>query len=1221
MHSNDYDEEEEEEEQLIDPKDLIIINDPKNWEPTQDQIVAYAEQLGFDIDSDPQELLQIAYNYLKKEIPSDWRRAFSKADNQLLYIDLNTNEIHLSTDIEESAKNELLQLKEDYRQKIKKEEEEAKKVKVIPRTKIPPLGQNKIKEDKNQKKEKKFIEKIEKQKQIERKKNFEKEDEETKTLMEKIYKDKLKEERLRKEKLNEKYSDEEDYNSKYGFNRNNDVDNNINLQDNNEDESYDANEKKQIKNYNKYHGKQQEVYEDQGIKDKIMKNKEKKEKNNLNLNLDDGEKGNDKVIAIENLNDINSHSNLNSNNLSNKEKNYSTPEKEKKKKYSPPKIEKSSDKKKENESDEEEEKEEEKEEEEIKYEKKDFTRDKNDYLKKVRKELREYENELKEKMENDKNELSKNIEEEYERKIIIEKRNLKDKIVKSEKEFINNLNDEDKFDKEIENYKIAKRKEMEDEKKYSSLNITNNYEKDINKLEREKERLLSQINIQKFKNENEKKQKQKGENEILKSKQLLIKEQINNKKTSLENNNKKELTKLERELEQKFNNFKKEVDETKKREIEILNKNKIQKENIEINEILKEYQKNLDENFENKKDEIRNELELKMKKELDDYKRIIAQDSNFKKDSINSQQGDLGKNYLNELDDLKIKEARETEKKEKEIKDKFEKSEKQLETLKNDMKKNSDNLVNEIIQKIKDIILNEKKEENLDKVKSNIDELLSSLFGTNGIKFKHKKSLYDIVEKNYKEKRLLIKYFIDILQYIKKIVIENPLNNIIDSNENKKIDDNQINDLIQYTKNKIEEFRNKYMNEMMQKLFPFLENPSNILNQSLNNINIPIPNSYLNMSSDNIMTDKINNAMMNQTLLNQNIMNQTMMNPNLNMNPNTSFMNNPNNMNQYLLNQNQLNQNLINPNNSMMNMQQNNFNQLNFDPMNTTMRTNYNPNLNIFKNNFEKPDNSQNRYLNQTMNNFNMNPMNNNLMEQSYYNMNSNLIGSLPEIQSDIIKNLSDEDFNLYNKINEFLIDESASLNREYNEYEKKKFYDNQMSQITEQGHYLQLSQIINDEKIKSIRYGKYFSDKISAFNLIKKRAEECYKFISDNSSRKDIFKDKFNLILQHINDYKKTIKSMKNPIEQKNLGETTYTLRKSPYLNPSSNMTAETIKNNYTNFYTYYTPNTLDTTINTPYVHQFFNTKKNNDLLNMRIMSNINPLNYSSRIERFENI
>ena len=107
-----YEEEEEEEEQLIDPKDLIIIDNPKNWEPTQEQILAYAEQLGFDTETDPEDFLRIAYSYLKKEIPSDWRRAFTKVDNQLLYIDLNTNEIHLSTDIEENAKADYLQLKE-----------------------------------------------------------------------------------------------------------------------------------------------------------------------------------------------------------------------------------------------------------------------------------------------------------------------------------------------------------------------------------------------------------------------------------------------------------------------------------------------------------------------------------------------------------------------------------------------------------------------------------------------------------------------------------------------------------------------------------------------------------------------------------------------------------------------------------------------------------------------------------------------------------------------------------------------------------------------------------------------------------------------------------------------------------------------------------------------------------------------------------------------------
>ena len=51
-------EEENEEEQHIDPKDLIMINDPKKWEPTQKQILNYSKQLGY-IDSDPKGLLQI----------------------------------------------------------------------------------------------------------------------------------------------------------------------------------------------------------------------------------------------------------------------------------------------------------------------------------------------------------------------------------------------------------------------------------------------------------------------------------------------------------------------------------------------------------------------------------------------------------------------------------------------------------------------------------------------------------------------------------------------------------------------------------------------------------------------------------------------------------------------------------------------------------------------------------------------------------------------------------------------------------------------------------------------------------------------------------------------------------------------------------------------------------------------------------------------------------
>ena len=127
----DEDEDEEEEEKYIDPDDLIIIDEQDSWEPTQDQIEIYANQLGIDPTNSPPEALEIAYKYLKQKIPSDWKRAFTKENPQVSYINLKTNEIHFTTDIDENAKEEYLELMNDYREKLKQEKEEDKQVKFI----------------------------------------------------------------------------------------------------------------------------------------------------------------------------------------------------------------------------------------------------------------------------------------------------------------------------------------------------------------------------------------------------------------------------------------------------------------------------------------------------------------------------------------------------------------------------------------------------------------------------------------------------------------------------------------------------------------------------------------------------------------------------------------------------------------------------------------------------------------------------------------------------------------------------------------------------------------------------------------------------------------------------------------------------------------------------------------------------------------------------------
>ena len=235
-------EEEEEEEAYIDPNDLIMIDHPETWEPTQEQIEIYANQIGIDQINSPPEALEIAYKYLTQKIPSDWKRAFTKENPQVLYIDMKTNEIHLTTDIEENAKLEYQELMNQYREKKKQEDEEGKKVKVIPRTKIPPIGGSKVEKNPQKEREKKFIEGEIKKDNLMRKNKMEENDEDTKNL-----KNKIEKEELKKKKQNFFDYDDNDNEFEY-FNNKNNNNNNNNKNDNNNNKNDDEKNKNKINN-------------------------------------------------------------------------------------------------------------------------------------------------------------------------------------------------------------------------------------------------------------------------------------------------------------------------------------------------------------------------------------------------------------------------------------------------------------------------------------------------------------------------------------------------------------------------------------------------------------------------------------------------------------------------------------------------------------------------------------------------------------------------------------------------------------------------------------------------------------------------------------------------------------------------------------------------------------------------------------------------------------
>ena len=226
-------------EQYIDPSQLIMIQD-NHWTPSDQFVIGYATQLGFDLENDPPEMLDIAEKYLTVEIPEIYQRAFTKENYRLVYINRITNEIKLESDIEIQAKQEYQEVKEKWIKDMKEKEKEANKVTVLPRKKIAPIGRKKIAEDPIRKREKEFMKIVEKQ-FIENEKEKQNLDKDIRQLNEKIQRDEIKNKEI-KENDNllrnylEKEKEESDSDINDKIEKNEKVNNNRNKINNNNDE-------------------------------------------------------------------------------------------------------------------------------------------------------------------------------------------------------------------------------------------------------------------------------------------------------------------------------------------------------------------------------------------------------------------------------------------------------------------------------------------------------------------------------------------------------------------------------------------------------------------------------------------------------------------------------------------------------------------------------------------------------------------------------------------------------------------------------------------------------------------------------------------------------------------------------------------------------------------------------------------------------------------------
>ena len=423
---------------------------------------------------------------------------------------------------------------------------------------------------------------------------------------------------------------------------------------------------------------------------------------------------------------------------------------------------------------------------------------KKQYLNITKNEFINYKEELKSKYKEEKDKLIKDYKEDIEKKAILLKRNSRDKynIKPYEKEL------EEKYNKEILKYRNDYIKDFEEEIKNESEN------------ENETEDLLKS-KIENIKNEikEERSKMEEIEERYRKKKEMKIK--------NLDEIKAKKISNLELEYNNKINNFEITLKKNYEKNCEKKKENKIQSLNEEIDKLINAYSKEINEKYEQKKIKLKNGIEDEFLKELEIYKNILRNDNKKEIEEINNKINDLFNDYNEQMNYIRKKSE---EKIEKEVKNKIENIEifdKFYENILN----NIDKAFKDIIDKIRQIIIDEEIDEPIEKTESKIEEFLYEYFNKKKSELEEIKNRLDLEENEYIIKEFNINYLKEIIFIINKLINEE--NNSFKYNDNDNDNDNNNEKLVEKIINEclkvINEYREKFYMKANKKFYPFLE--------------------------------------------------------------------------------------------------------------------------------------------------------------------------------------------------------------------------------------------------------------------------------------------------------------------------------------------------------------------------------------------------------------
>ena len=811
------------EDNYVSPQD-ISIKDEQVWDPTDEEIIAYAAKLGYDIEKDPDELFEVAYYYMKYPLPEGWKRGVMKTSKELVYINLVDGEIEISTEIEEMAHQMYLEKKAEMNQKnIFKKSPEKEKTTVVPRKKIPPLNPLQksnnsnglraslpsIKESNSNKKNNNKNNIIEKNDfLIDNKNILEKNKEDIiklnnnidrfleKSLSEKTFKELTiqKEKEIPKEKEPEKSKEKNKQNNlikdNYKIIKNQEKNLNIEIEDkedkkknyfldNDNEEEEEENDEDEDDILDKKSSKEDDFLEKMLKKDKELEALRKQKEKDIELVLN----SNENIKNLVGKEFLNSEENLKkTKELEKEKKNYLQKKLEELKEY--------------------------KETVKINY------KDKKDKEDNYNKELKnKYEKKLKEELNNKKEKLKRQFEE---------------KLELYEQQLINKKNKEEKrYKDELINIKNTRKEE-------NIENIKKKREKEKENLKNKKEELLKEIEkLKKIKNSNDASISQKKLN--LQKNIMLIDEKKNLDKKNKLKKNELDIKNIEYQKEKEFNEIKnKLIDKYNKEKSNIKISTIANKEkNLEMT-LFNDIQKAMEEEFEINKKEIEQDLQNKKLKEIEKYTSNINNEKNDKINLFKTEIIATEKDYYKSISDIRANSQKLKINNENNLKLKFEETLNKYENTKKVILDEYKELTKHIGDNLQKLIVGNY---SLKQTERKLEEFLVNLKDKYMIVYQKNKNNFDMYENDYIFKTQFIKYLLDVVNYMTKLFsnMKTQINDGSNSmDDNKKAQFELADNLLNFCNNKINEYSKKYNKNKNISVFSFM-NGNVMRSQSFDN--------------------------------------------------------------------------------------------------------------------------------------------------------------------------------------------------------------------------------------------------------------------------------------------------------------------------------------------------------------------------------------------------